>query len=523
MTWRRTCLVAAILAAAVHVPTGGSAAAATSADPVSGWFGTVDVHAVEDSSYDSGGTYTEARHVEWRALQRVAFEAGTMGTSADGLADWSYTLTQTYSDTSDGNNPCGGTYSADASGADEPSYGLSLQIGDEQEVRVAPGAVGPTVTINVETSCAYNPGPSESEVSLTPQGGGLTTLAVTPQPDGSYTAEGTRTIDQSLDDPSAPWHNVYTVDANLSCLSDCFAEFCDGVTYDDVLGPSLAYGEHLLSPFPNDGAVCRAFWLPRANQRFVPQGLALAGNTAWVSGYEAVQDSPCQLVRVDLTTGATLAVMKRVLFGSHTCGHGGGVARTSHGLWIADTHRLWLLDPSRIGQTNPVIRTWSLKEPVRGSFLVDTVSGQLGLGVFDEDGPNKVHWFKYADMLRSTRVRQLIPQSADSPTAEQARAVSRSPDPRLSQGGAHRSVSAGSPRLWFTSSKAGCGMLVSGASRRGFAPGAEEIQFDNSGGLWAISESGSMKYQAKDRPHVPMLMKFRAGTVLSGEPENCGW
>ena len=41
----------------------------------------------------------------------------------------------------------------------------------------------------------------------------------------------------------------------------------------------------VLDRFPNDHAVCAGVWL-RTGHGFVPQGVTVAGGTAWVSGFD---------------------------------------------------------------------------------------------------------------------------------------------------------------------------------------------------------------------------------------------
>ena len=89
----------------------------------------------------------------------------------------------------------------------------------------------------------------------------------------------------------------------------------------------------------------------------MPQGLALDGRTAWVSGYrwrKAYGDRPCRLLRVDLRTGKLLASTGQLTGSvgerrSTFCRHGGALSLDRHGLWLAEADRLWLVDPDRVG------------------------------------------------------------------------------------------------------------------------------------------------------------------------------
>lgn len=139
---------------------------------------------------------------------------------------------------------------------------------------------------------------------------------------------------------------------------------CDGVRRADVVGTAPAYLDAgiPLARYANDQAVCRAVWLPRLDRQFVPQGLAVEGHTAWVSGYRwrpGYGHRSCQLVHVDLRTGRQLGFQRRLDAalpgtGRVTCKHGGGLRLDQYGLWVAETKRLWLVDTERVGTSSAV-------------------------------------------------------------------------------------------------------------------------------------------------------------------------
>ena len=60
---------------------------------------------------------------------------------------------------------------------------------------------------------------------------------------------------------------------------------CTGVEFADVKGAPPAYAGTRLRPYAAAHAVCAAYWLDRVGDWFVPQGLAIRGRTAFVSGY----------------------------------------------------------------------------------------------------------------------------------------------------------------------------------------------------------------------------------------------
>ena len=304
---------------------------------------------------------------------------------------------------------------------------------------------------------------------------------------------------------------------------------CSGLTIDDVRGPRPGYITGRLDGFPNDHAVCAGLWLPRSDRWFVPQGIALDGRTAWVSGYrwrKGFGNRPCRLLHVDLRTGRLLDDQPR-LDGAVPdgppvfCHHGGGLALNEHGLWVAETGRLWLVDPDRVGEPDAVQRVWRLADPVSGGLLVTGRAGRFGLGDFHLDRDSGMHWFRYDDLLRPG-VTTLTARPTAAARPSRVAASRRTVAPRYAQGGAVDS--AGGGRAYVTTSLSTCGMLLTPDGRRlGFGPGAEGIAFDGRGGLWAVLESGARGYQRQGRPLVPMLVRFDLDQLLAGEAETCPW
>jgi hypothetical protein len=298
---------------------------------------------------------------------------------------------------------------------------------------------------------------------------------------------------------------------------DAGAEPGCGLTIDDVDGPRPAYllPGQTLDAFPASGAMCRGLWLPRADRWFVPQGVALdpGARTAWVSGYRwrpGYGNRPCQLVHVDLRTGRRLAFVPRVEGRVGTaptvfCRHGGGLARTRAGLWLAETQRLWLLD--RAGE---VRRVWRVERPVSGGFLVHGRHGRVGLGDFDKRRDSTTHWFRLADVL-----------APGVTTLAKSDAVRTSVAPRHAQGGA---VRPGDVAPYLTSSLSTCGLLVTPTGERtAFAPGVEGIAFAGRDRVWAVLEAGARPYQRDGRALTPMLARFDVDALDRQPAATCGW
>lgn len=299
---------------------------------------------------------------------------------------------------------------------------------------------------------------------------------------------------------------------------------CRGVHLDDVRGPRPSYVDGPLATFPNHSAVCRALWLPTADRWFVPQGLALDGRTAWVSGYRWHRDlgrRACRLLHVSLRTGRLLASTNRIaaeVYGAYPtfCRHGGGLSLDRHGLWLVESSRLWLLDPHRVGDPGQVRRVWRLSPAVRGSVLVGGTHGELGVGAWRDRGPGAMRWFAKAGLL-APGVEEVV--AGVTPHAGQAGPLRTTRTVRRAQG-----MTSGPGGVWSSASTTWCGALVTPGGRAvSLAPGAEGIELDGHGGLWAVLESGARNYARAGRPVVPMLAQFDVRRLLDGERPGCGW
>ena len=296
---------------------------------------------------------------------------------------------------------------------------------------------------------------------------------------------------------------------------------CRGVTYADVRGPRPSYGPDELDPYAGARAVCAAYWLPGADRRFVPQGMAVDATSVWVGGYQWSRRHDvrlCGVVRVDRRTGRTLARQRGVTGAvgdrdPRLCRHGGGLALTGEGLWLLETRRLWLLDPDLVGTgEDPVLRGWLLLEPLRGSVLLEG-RGALGIGRFNRTSRAAVRWFEVGDLL-APGVRDLAVQARYGSQLAPRRVTSA---PSLLQGG-----DVGPSGTWLTRSTTRCGVLVAPGGRRVAAPpGIEDVELDGDD-LWALSESGAAPYQLRGgRPMVPMVLRMDADAVLGGSRPSC--
>jgi hypothetical protein len=290
---------------------------------------------------------------------------------------------------------------------------------------------------------------------------------------------------------------------------------CGPVAYADVRGRAPSYGPRELDPFGSDHALCAGLWLPGADGWLVPQGMAVAGGTAYVAGFDGTRSGRhrlCTVESVSLLTGRLVArqypVRGQVGPREPTeCRHGGGVLVDEHGLWLAETQRLWLLDPVTLA----VQRGWAVDEPVRGSFAAWGPHGELGLGRFRAASPSRLWWYDVDALLGSS--------AYEIRAADALRAV---PVPPGAQGAVWARLGGVGPGLWFATSNASCGVLVGPDGRsRAFLPGAESMSLVGQDELWVVSESGSRLYQRKGRPMTPMLARFDTSDIEDWRAPDC--
>ena len=294
---------------------------------------------------------------------------------------------------------------------------------------------------------------------------------------------------------------------------------CAPLAAQDVRGrpPAHLPSGAALAQLEVSDAVCAGLWAPREAAAFVPQGVAVRGRTAWLTGYDEGEPGSlwCRVLRVDLRTGALEADRPR-LVGSVggapevACRHGGGVALDEHGLWVTESSRLWLVDPSSL----EVRRAGRLADPVQGSFGVLDPRGRIGLGRFR---PSRVHpgraaldWFDL-DAVLAPGVVELGPDDAVASRSIASHAQ-----------GAVWTRLAGRTGVWFARSHTRCGVLEGpGGMRRAFLPGAEGMAA-TSDGLWVVSESTARSFWSLGgRPVVPTLSRLDTARLRAWPQPTC--
>lgn len=291
---------------------------------------------------------------------------------------------------------------------------------------------------------------------------------------------------------------------------------CGPVAFADVRGDAPSYLDHdALDRFPNDHAMCAGLWL-RTGHGFVPQGVVVAGHTAWVSGFDG--NAPlhyryCLVERYDVRTGDLLDRLDPVAgrVGDRDplkCRHGGGLVRDDHGLWLVETSRLWLIDPESLD----VRRVWALAPPLRGSFSLLDGRDRIGIGRWYPHRAAQVDWFD-TDALVTSSVLDITPAMSSGHTAA----------PAGTQGAVWGALARKAPGAWFARSVTRCGVLVGpdGTRRRAFVPGAEGMDLVGHS-LWVVSESGTRHYQdLGGRPVVPQLVRLDVSDIASWRRPQC--
>ena len=282
-------------------------------------------------------------------------------------------------------------------------------------------------------------------------------------------------------------------------------EGCGPVTAGEVHGRRPAYLPKRLSRFWGDEALCRGLWLGGRHGRLVPQGLAVQGRTGWVTGYDGSRprsQRACRLLKIDLRTLETVAVQARITGAvpgrpPTYCRHGGAVvADGPTRLWVVETRRLWLLDPRRVGHADAVRRVWRLEGGVRGSVGVLVPGKGLGLGRHAVGGRGRIDWFDTRRIRRSDRGILGASSTQYAPRGLQG----------LTYG---QFGEKGTPGLWMTRSRIGCGVLIGPRWQRiPVLAGAEGLAFDDRGGLWMLSEASVRLYYDRDHPVVPQLVRY---------------
>src|SRR3954470_10376204 len=299
---------------------------------------------------------------------------------------------------------------------------------------------------------------------------------------------------------------------------------CHGIDRGAVRGTDPTYTRKTLADFRNHKRLCGGLWLPTPRRYLVPQGLAVTGSTAWVSGFRfrpGYGERPCQLRRINLATGEQLAfhsaIYGRVGQRPRTyCRHGGGILQRGAYLWIVEKNKLWQVDPSGTSSVLDARRVWRIKAPARGSAIVAT-RRSIGLVPFVTKGHPSIYWFRFKQLQKPG----VLDLGAQAKGTTQVGAVARTRVPTLVQG----ATLDGAGGLYLARSSLACGELVTPGGRRlGFVPGAEGIQFGPAGRrLYVVSESGARPYVKSRKPLTAAVNRFEWPGLGHGGKADCGF
>lgn len=284
---------------------------------------------------------------------------------------------------------------------------------------------------------------------------------------------------------------------------------CDGVDFGDVRGRVPSYVEGPLRDYAAADAVCSAYWINHVAGNFVPQALEVVGDTAYIGGYHRKPRHGqrwCQILVLDLEAASTSYFLPYFGPGYPTrppyCRHGGGLERSSHGLWVAQRIGLWLLDPSRIGSGDPVLRHWTLPAYVEGSTLL--IDGdRLAVGGYSDRRATRIAWYSISDLLRPG-------------VTEAGRPLRVERGPMRLQG-----LAEGPGGVWTNASSTHCAELDGpGRGPLAFVPGSEDVEFTGPD-IWTISEAAARTYLDPDEDPVPFVLRLDRRQVLKGPPADC--
>lgn len=276
--------------------------------------------------------------------------------------------------------------------------------------------------------------------------------------------------------------------AIVAVLCGC-ASVGDGA---DIGGTPPSYLEKLTAPVPNQQAMGRRFWTPELDDGFVPQGVTIAEGALFVSSYHPMPDlksntGPCRVFRIDMGTGSITGSFD---LPPGECTHSGGLAYLGDGqLLLADTRQLFRIDIAKAlasGQATGAMKAVKIAGELRGSFA-GADGGEAWIGTWTKDQQHAQLWH-----LKPGFFDEFDGQAVD----EKRGAVESVPIPLEVQGLAFDG--AGDP--WVTASNSKWGKLYH-LDRQGnikgqyeMVAGLEDIEFDELGRLWGLSESGTRKY-----------------------------
>jgi hypothetical protein len=261
-----------------------------------------------------------------------------------------------------------------------------------------------------------------------------------------------------------------------------------------VVGAKPSYLEAYAPSVPNEQAIGRRIVVPGLEDGWIPQGLAVGGPHVYVGGYRPTPDllksehGPCRVWRFERATGQPAGAFDVPESACHS--HAGGLAWLGGGkLMMADTEKLSRIDVERAiaaGKADGAIEVVSIKG-MRGSFAASR-GGDPWTGT----------WSKDAAKSRMHRLPVDFFEKHAGTTVDEGVAAETRVVPAEAQGAAFDAQG----RLWTTASRSNAMSRLFRVDAQGqpeasfdMPMGLEGIAFSDDGKLWAVSESGTRKYQ----------------------------
>lgn len=280
----------------------------------------------------------------------------------------------------------------------------------------------------------------------------------------------------------------------------------------EVLGkkPSHVWGGP--SGVPNEAAITRRIWAPGIDDGYVPQGVASVGGALFVSGYRStdpkVNQGPCRLFKVDAQSGAVLGHFDL----PDDCGHAGGLVHIGRGILVAsDSRRLYRIDSvaafAPATASKALDATLTLRGELKGSFVHFDGTALL-VGSYEKDPARARGHFLPLSLFETHNGHSVGARAA-------LRSIALPPE---SQGAAFDAAG----KLWVAASSSRFGRLYrldgqSGQIEREheMVIGIEGLAFDADGGLWSVSEAGSLRWRQWSKT-FPVLFRVDVGKLSGG-------
>jgi hypothetical protein len=272
----------------------------------------------------------------------------------------------------------------------------------------------------------------------------------------------------------------------------------------EVMGKKPRHIWEVPSSVPNDQAITKKIWAPGIDDGYVPQGVTWSDGAIYLSSYRStdpkIDKGPCRIYKVDSENGKTVGEYDL----PKDCGHAGGLAYIGNGILVAaDTRQLYKIDAgSAFGGKNAssaVIATVKLSGQLKGSFI-DFDGTSIFVGSYE----------KSVEKAKGHFLPLSIFDTHDDKAVNELIAVRTISIPVESQGAAFDKKGS----LWMAASSSKFGTLYKIDAKKGgvlssyeMVIGIEDLAFDDEGGLWSVSEAGSIRWQ-KWAKTFPLLFRI---------------